>query len=928
MDDNGGTNNGIFEASKASLLLATRRELPDAMPPCAGFVPQNPYGWVSGAMPAPGKDEKYIVEFLGKTTFRVIAYLDRYARVFATDHPITCPPATAPTLSVARYADESNASCERGCIQVLEADGEMRLVAEYRFERGRYAIEGSWFDFGPHAQGLLYEEFVTRAYLAFVYRPALCKTQPPLYGIGNVGAELEKGKPLDALGRIAAAVAGADADPALTAPGLERCLIRWLGEAGFGSARASDLKHLAKGDPLRLVRTKRYADTYYLGTNDDEAAAPYRRMVWALEGALNRFLLVSESLGSRADSASEAEAAQWDYYLTESIATQMPSAENPVDMQGEAAGEWAIRMGIASSIERLRLPYRFAADFQVNAQGGIAAFDAVVPHASIMPATRWPEGAPSWVEVPWAEREAQASRYAMRLAIMLAAIAFSQSTRIACVVVAARPVSDGSETVGGAGEFPREDELPRTFSVEFERASFCANAAYRQAANGDPAQFFAWLNATIGQADIPSPLEDGRLAVPERARMPELSDGAVPAFAQAALGASKVSDLAVNYNAKRRHIAEQMADGIAQAETTTERVRIVTAVKDATPDLDVQDACTRLMVALTADEIDPSDQNAIVNRFLGEDELMTALAAARSAVERGDGTEAVSILVQAIAKAELSGRFSDTAGTAFRCFDSYASRVIYNRVRFAGGGAADEGRTGGLAVDAGRMGESAPGADESHVGALEPAPDAVRAVELAPDSLYFCCLEAVKLLEHSFDRTEEALGYGKRCMELAPVSGPGYLQTARAYMLVGDMDNTIATINRYLEVAMLPNEIAMGYYQLAYAEWKAGRLQAGVAGYLKSMTTSPLVYDQARLELEELLNEPEANLIPADEIDGVLEESGVVVAPAEALFEQLLEASEAAVDAGLFVVARSVLAAYCQHRPDDALVNVLRSLGD
>ncbi|WP_139652045.1 hypothetical protein [Raoultibacter phocaeensis] len=904
MGDNGSTDNGIFEASKASLLLATRRELPDAMPPCAGFVPQNPYGWVSNALPAPGKDEKYIVEFLGKTTYRIIAYLDKYARVFATDHPITCPPATAPTLSVARYADESTDSCERGCIQVLEADGSQRLVAEYRFEHGRYSIEGSWFNFGSHAQGLLYEEFVTRAYLAFVYRPALCNTQPPLYGIGNVGAELEKARPLDAFERIGAAVAGADADPALTAPGLERCLVRWLGEAGLGSEQAGSLKRLASGDPLRLVRTKRYADTYYLGTNDEEAAASYRRMIWALEGALNRFLLTSESLGDRVDSAFEHEAAQWDYYLIESIAKQMPFAENPADIQGETAGEWAVRKGIASAVERLRLPFRLTADFRVNAKGGIAAFDAVVPSASIMPHTRWPEGAPTWSEVPLVEREAQAGRYAMRLAIMLAAIAFSQSKAIERVVVAARPVSDRSETVEGSSEFPQEDELPRMVSVEFERSAFCANGAYRQAAEGDPAWFFTWFNALIGRADIPSPLEDGRLAAPERALMPELSDDAVPAFAHAALGAKSVSDLAVNYNAKRRHIAEQMADDIAQAATTTERVRIVSAVKDKTPDLDVQDACTRLMVALTADEIDPGDQNAIVNRFLGEDELMTALAAARSAAERGDGAEAVSLLAQAIGQAELSGRFADTAETAFRCFDSYASRVVYNRARQAGGGA--------------------PGA--SSVPAF--AHDAGRTVELAPDSLYFCCLEAVKLLEHSFDRTEEALGYGKRCIELAPVSGPGYLQTARAYMLVGDMDNTIATINRYLEVALLPNEIAMGYYQLAYAQWKAGRLQAGVAGYLKSMTTSPLVYDQARLELEELLNEPEANLIPADEIDGVLEENGVVVAPAEALFEQLLEASEAAVDAGLFVVARSVLAAYCQHRPDDALVNVLRSLGD
>ena len=89
MGDNDKRTGGIFEADKASLIFAKKHELPRAMPPCAGFAPQNPYGWVSGAMPAPGKDEKYIVEFLGKTTYRVIAYFDKFARVFAVDQPIT-----------------------------------------------------------------------------------------------------------------------------------------------------------------------------------------------------------------------------------------------------------------------------------------------------------------------------------------------------------------------------------------------------------------------------------------------------------------------------------------------------------------------------------------------------------------------------------------------------------------------------------------------------------------------------------------------------------------------------------------------------------------------------------------------------------------------------------------------------------------------
>ncbi|MEG0505766.1 MAG: hypothetical protein RR547_14045, partial [Raoultibacter sp.] len=93
-------------------------------------------------------------------------------------------------------------------------------------------------------------------------------------------------------------------------------------------------------------------------------------------------------------------------------------------------------------------------------------------------------------------------------------------------------------------------------------------------------------------------------------------------------------------------------------------------------------------------------------------------------------------------------------------------------------------------------------------------------------------------------------------------------------------------------------------------------------------STSPAVYDQSKIELEELLRESKSELIPPDEIDDVLAGGDIRVAPSDELLDQLLEASKVVVDTELFVVARSALSAYCQFRPDDAVVNVLRSLGD
>ena len=82
-------------------------------------------------------------------------------------------------------------------------------------------------------------------------------------------------------------------------------LAHWLTEAGLDKLAG------VKDEALRLVRTVRYANTYYLGVEDGEAPITIET-VWAIEAALNRFLLVSEAFGDRASMATEADCARWD----------------------------------------------------------------------------------------------------------------------------------------------------------------------------------------------------------------------------------------------------------------------------------------------------------------------------------------------------------------------------------------------------------------------------------------------------------------------------------------------------------------------------------------------------------------------------------------------------------------------------------------
>lgn len=111
-------------------------------------------------------------------------------------------------------------------------------------------------------------------------------------------------------------------------------------------------------------------------------------------------------------------------------------------------------------------------------------------------------------------------------------------------------------------------------------------------------------------------------------------------------------------------------------------------------------------------------------------------------------------------------------------FDTYASRIIYNRER--------------------------QGSAPWRSGLAFPHPDEGKRVELLPSSLAMCYLESVRLLEESFSHAEEAVQFGLRCIQVAPTYTPAYRQTARAYMLMGDVSTSSRTLRRCLEIATQP----------------------------------------------------------------------------------------------------------------------------
>ncbi len=875
---------GVWRLEPREKLLGVRLEIfEDALSPLpSGEVVPGAFGVVGGrAMrPKPASGGMYIVQAEGSIpdrAMRILAYLDRYGRVFACNEPQKVPPARVPDLMIDR-SDSGGESSQRttGSVYVPDDEGRLRrAVASYEYDRGWYSAFNTWYDFGPYAKKALYKEFMTRAFLAFSFRPACGAPPVPSCHVSNLLDEVHRENPLACLARVVGEVRDIKRDRQLQVPALVSLFVENLEQVGID--RLVDAGVAA--DALRLVPSTKYAHMHYLSVSDEKAGVS-RRELWGLEGALNRLHLSLAALGEEADGCDEARCRGVDEALFSCVGLQSLTGDVPEGApKGSVGGDWDLRCRLSCSIEQLRLPVRVGVDFRLDWPSGTISLLLEVPDASLMPRT--------------VDAEACARKYAAHVGLLLASRTFGLHDNVKQVGVAANPIA------------PSGDEAaPQAFfDVTFTRKLWEELACFDGALAGDPWPAFRAAGARFDGAAVQLPVTDSLHPAYEawRSRRRQGSASALAPDARLALGASSAGDLNVEYDTDYRCMAEDVASRLSGAKSATEAIRIVREVSDrAVADRDERaaTACARLMSSLAEGTVDAVDENAVVGRFLGDDRCSEALKRAQ-AIESSDPDQAISVLAQAISEAQLFDGVMDGASAAYRYFDGYASRVLYNLAR--------SGRFDLASRVKGDVGKQ---------------------VLPAPDAYFMCHIEIVRLLEQSFSRTDEALRYGEALLALAPSVALAYRVVGRAYMLTGDADRARSVLATGLRVAMHPTDVALLYYQLAYVLWKAGETQGGVACYLKSVATAPTVAIQAMAELRELLSEAGGSIVAHEELDASLKAAGVPLSPDSDVLDAFDAAAVAAADAGLVHVARSVLAVRLRYRPDDVLMGVLRSFGE
>ena len=727
------------------------------------------------------------------------------------------------------------------------------------------------------------------------------------------------------------------ADGEGTAPdAVSSYLARSLDEAGLFAADA-DLPGVTV---IRPSRSK----TFYLRVDEAQVAWPDMVRVLAIEGALNRALFAWEHLSAEAEDAEAALDAQalalkapedgqadgtdssaspadttdtaiptepaittdtaiptepealagtpddagaalstgtptiedcyrFNQALVSSIAAQVGTDPIPHANMSDVMGEWGVRQSISAGIETFRLPLRLVASFRVNLMGGDAAIVTKFVPAGAQPASVWSEELGRIVPASHQMREMEATSYALRCVLLLASHAFRCSRRLCHVFVAVVLDTPTRHACLLTGDVARRALRELDLARSFDAVDTCRQLGLT----------FKLRDGALTEVEQGFSLDDERFCPSTRYATVDLSSRLLPRFEANLLGATRVSDLAINENAHRSEVARELFRELTPS--TEKNVREILGLTSRDSDPSVVDAGRRTARALIDGSLSDDDAYGMEDEFVDGDELTRACQRASQLLERNRAHEAVGVLTDALAPIDALDTYTDTDTVVWREFTSYVARTLYNRLL------------------------AKPGVT----------------VRLVPDAYFGAqLLMATALMLDG--KTEAALGFARRAQDLNPLDMSGTLRATRCLEILGRQDEAARELRHYLAYAFDPQGIGTCYYRLAFMEWHLGNLDVADACYQKAVVSRASCSGAAMLELQTMRAMTATKGVEPKQVEKVLEEADVPLAPTEKVVGVLVEAAQAATDAEVFPVARSFATLLGALSGDDVMHGVVNSL--
>lgn len=548
-------------------------------------------------------------------------------------------------------------------------------------------------------------------------------------------------------------------------------------------------------------------------------------------------------------------------------------------------GEWAVRQTISQAIESMRLPFRLEARFRCNVAEGDVAIEFGATPARAFPQTAYTQGL-GIVPTTHQTRSREATNYAARVGILLAANAFHASNRIRRVWVSAI------------------DETPKThtclYSVCMERRSF---SQLRLGRMYDPVGCLQRMGASLRLAEFELQpveprfyMEDDRFCPPYRHDLWQLSERSLPPGTTQSLGCTRVSGLLIHEQLPRDVVADKILRRLPTAsgtQSTQQSVHTVLETAHATSDITVWSAAERVATKLVEGTLDWSQPEELRAEFVEGDRLTKSVKQAQGLLSHQRPHDAMSILKSTLKQLDEAGLYKDSSAIVYRCFDSFVERVFYNRLH------QDDKRSVVL------------------------APDVYPVAHLTLSALY------ATLPVEEGGSMEQALRHARRALEVSPLSTPANLGVAACLEAAEDVDAAIDQLCAFLKMAFHNQSIGMAYFRLASLQWKVGNKDAARACYFQAIRAFPALTPFVFAEHEALCardDEPKTYEMDSEQVEKVLLHAGIPLAPTNHTAFLLYDGAVASVDAEVFPVAHDLLLALESITGDDVLHGIRMSL--
>lgn len=366
-------------------------------------------------------------------------------------------------------------------------------------------------------------------------------------------------------------------------------------------------------------------------------------------------------------------------------------------------------------------------------------------------------------------------------------------------------------------------------------------------------------------------LRDQRFAPIGAQEQPEMSDHVFAPEAARVLGTGDAVGLSI-----------QRVDLLQRAESDFHRI----AGDDAMPSVTKAKEAMRIIDMIGDPEL--ADQASNVTSALIDgrdtpsiamtvaDELDRERLKARDLLFGGRVNQAFEAAEAAIGRLDAMWKRGDGVP---RYFNSYAERVIYNRL-FA------------------TQGE--------------------RTV-LIPDNLFYAHMELADVLAQ-IKGAKASLPHLNAMVAYAPAYPLTHLKLAVQLARSEDWDSARAACLNALRVALDRDDAAFAYYRLAYTEWMQDRFDTAVASYLMSDHIAAGQIDSLESELQELVARADSQCIRVpenvDEAAHVLASHDLPVWPHTEAADIVRDAARLTVDEGMFVPARTLSVAAARMNDD------------